>query len=156
MLVLRKRRLSLFAHTPHNRSGSLYYDLATLPQGDAMLRPTIRVSHCIAAIAIPLIAASTTRAAELASNASEVHLTMVGGHYAVANAQFNDLAGVDAWLGTRNVRVVAIDRCASTNAPQLLASGSIPLRQVYWKSARCPRKRRNVHTTPRRRPRADG
>ena len=87
-----------------------------------MLRPTIRVSHCIAAIAIPLIAASTTRAAELASNASEVHLTMVGGHYAVANAQFNDLAGVDAWLGTRNVRVVAIDRCASTNAPQLLAA----------------------------------
>jgi len=47
---------------------------------------------------------------------------MVGGHYALANAQFNDLAGVDAWLGTRNVRVVAIDRCASTNAPQLLAA----------------------------------
>ena len=88
-----------------------------------MLRPTIRVSHYIvAAIAIPLIAANATRAAELASNASEVHLTMVGGHYAVANAQFNDLAGVDAWLGTRNVRVVAIDRCASTNAPQLLAA----------------------------------
>ena len=87
-----------------------------------MLRQTVRIPHYIGAIGVALIAASVARAAEPISTASEAHLTMVGGHYAVANTQFNDLAGVDAWLRTRNVRVVAIDRCVSTNATQLLAA----------------------------------
>ena len=87
-----------------------------------MLREAIRISRLIGAVALALIAANAARAAEPVSLAPEVHLTMVGGHYAVESTQFNDLAGVDAWLRTRNVRVVAIDRCVSTTAPQLLAA----------------------------------
>jgi hypothetical protein len=47
---------------------------------------------------------------------------MVAGHYAVESTRFEDLSGVDVWLRTPNVHVVAIDRCVSTKAPQLLAA----------------------------------
>lgn len=87
-----------------------------------MLRQLIWNSHCIGALALALIGANAMGAAELVATASEVHLTMVGGHYAVQSTRFDDLAGVDAWLRTRNVRVVAIDRCVSTTASQLLAA----------------------------------
>jgi hypothetical protein len=87
-----------------------------------MRREAIRISGFIGAIALALIAANAARAAEPISIVPEVRLTMVGGHYVVESAQFNDLAGVDAWLRTRNFRVVAIDRCGSTTAPQLFAA----------------------------------
>jgi hypothetical protein len=73
---------------------------------------------------------------------------MVGGRYAVESAQFSDLAGVDAWLRTRNVRVVAIDRCASTTAPQLLAAverfypataGVLEIRTLPAEATQCAR-----------------
>ena len=87
-----------------------------------MRRESIHISHCISSIALALIAANAAGAAEPVSATSEVHLTLVSGSYAVESSQFNDLAGVDAWLRTRNFRVVAIDRCVSTTAPQLLAA----------------------------------
>jgi len=75
-----------------------------------------------AAAALGVACVCTTPSAQPAPDGSALRLTMLSTQYVVGAARFDDLAGVDAWLRTRDARVVAIDRCEAAATPQLLAA----------------------------------
>jgi hypothetical protein len=83
--------------------------------------PSSNLCRCLIG-ALVALAVTGTQAAEPAASASDVRVTLVAGYYAIGAAQFADIAGVESWLRARDGRVVAIERCASADTPQLVAA----------------------------------
>jgi hypothetical protein len=105
-------------------------------------RPNCR--RFIAAQAI--LAVSGICASGFAFGGSYYRLTITPGQYAIGSERFVDIAGVEAWLRTRDSRVAAIDRCAFTPTRRLVAAierldayaGEVlEIRTVNFDAARC-------------------
>jgi len=69
-----------------------------------------------------VLATSNTLASEADRVDDSVRLIVAPEYYVVGTARFKNVASVQAWLLYKRSRVGAIDRCASTAGPRLLAA----------------------------------
>jgi hypothetical protein len=88
-----------------------------------MLIAPIHRSRCHGLVGLAFVLATTSTLASEPDRVDEnLRLTIAPEYYVVDTARFKNVASVQAWLLYKRSRVGAIDRCASTAEPRLLAA----------------------------------
>lgn len=88
-----------------------------------MLIAPFHRSRCCGLVGLAFVfVMSSTLASEPDRVDENLRLTIAPEYYVVGTARFNNVASVQAWLAYKRSRVGAIDRCASTAEPRLLAA----------------------------------
>lgn len=83
-------------------------------------RPLSNCQCLIAAVAV--LGATGVSATEVAATSHDYRLTITPMLYVIGSLHSADITRVEAWLRKGDKHLVAIDRCASATAPQLLTA----------------------------------